>query len=48
MCNALEACQPSRTIGGHMYAAGMTIKPENLLFKEVEKQVKIPFRKLRS
>jgi single-stranded-DNA-specific exonuclease len=35
MCNALEACSNHlEQFGGHMYAAGMTIKPENVVFKE--------------
>jgi single-stranded-DNA-specific exonuclease len=40
--NALEACSNHlEQFGGHMYAAGMTIKPENyVVFKEAfEKQV---------
>jgi single-stranded-DNA-specific exonuclease len=40
--NALEACsQHLEQFGGHMYAAGMTLKEENYsLFKEAfEKQV---------
>jgi single-stranded-DNA-specific exonuclease len=33
--NALEACsQHLEQFGGHMYAAGMTLKEENYSFKE--------------